>query len=228
MNLQQLEELDIRTASIPELESAIRVAGHSLNRRIEHISNTKSVYKGAVNYINRTGGKFAISNPNIKRPQFGATSQQYRASLQKEVARAQGFLAAKGSTVKGARAIFKKLEQNLFDDDDNASRKAFEKLPKSEQDDLISAFWDEYHRFKESTNYKYEESEEPDTNDSGNHSNDPMLKEFRRVYRQGLRGDDLVKHMQDAVQDMRRKQDEESENEWERQFGGSEWSQMFK
>lgn len=221
MTLQELEDLDIKSATIPQLEEAIRTATRSLNKRYEHVKHNKRAYQGAVEYIDRTGGKFALSHKNIYKPSQGATKQQYRASLQKEVSRAQGFQKARGSRVKEARQIRKDFLENMFGDD-RALKNAFEKLPTSTQADLVSEFWNGWHKFLESNQYHYEYTEA-----ASDRSQDAMLTEYRNQFLSSIRNDDLQDAMEKSLKERRAREDEEFQKKLEKEIGGTDWGKLF-
>lgn len=221
MTLQDLENLDLKKATIPELEEAIRTATRSLNKRYEHVKHTKNAYQGAVNYIDRTGGKFALSHKNIFKPSQGATPQQYRASLQKEVARAQGFQKSQGSRVQSARQIRKDLLENMFGGDKRL-KKVFESLPTATKNDLISEFWSGWHKFVESNQYHYEY-----TNESNDHMSDSMLREYRESFFNSVRSEELQNQLQKSLKERRQREDEEFQKDIESEINGTDWGDMF-
>lgn len=180
MTLKELEDLDVSSASTETLEAALQKAVKSLNPRIKNIGKRHDTAKNAYKAIKESGGLFSLS---ATRHDYGKTKKGYRNALIREVARAQKFQRSKTGTVKGARAYFKESKNILSE----KYGKGIDHLPKKDLDELISAEWEEFHRYRETHPANYWSKQQ----------RIQTLNYFKKARSEGLSGQELADRIED-------------------------------
>ena len=87
----------------PELKSLVSQMGGRLNKRVSNLKYAEGANKSAYEKVQESGGKFSIKGKNRK-------------ELMYEAKREQSFYRMKGSTVSGAKQIYKNMEKAMGTD----------------------------------------------------------------------------------------------------------------
>ena len=95
----------------PELKSLVSQMGGRLNKRISNLKYAEGANKFAYEKVQESGGKFSVKGKNRK-------------ELMYEAKREQGFYRMKGSTVSGAKKIYKNMEKAMGSDKKKYMKKA--------------------------------------------------------------------------------------------------------
>ena len=132
--------------STPELKKLVSTMGGRLNKRISNLKYAEGANKSAYEKVQESGGKFSVKGKNRK-------------ELMYEVKREQGFYRMKGSTVSGAKKIYKSMEKAMGSDKKKYMKKEKNKAKKEgrkfnrrqvskEYDQRVGKAWDDFKKWK--------------------------------------------------------------------------------
>ena len=132
--------------STPELKSLVSQMGGRLNKRISNLKYAEGANKSAYEKVQESGGKFSVKGKNRK-------------ELMYEAKREQGFYRMKGSTVSGAKQIYKSMEKAIGSDKKKYMKKEKKKAKKEgrkfnrrqvskEYDERVGRAWDDFKEWK--------------------------------------------------------------------------------
>lgn len=132
--------------STPELKSLVSQMGGRLNKRISNLKYAEGANKSAYEKVQESGGKFSVKGKNRK-------------ELMYEAKREQGFYRMKGSTVSGAKQIYKSMEKAIGSDKKKYMKKEKKKAKKEgrkfnrrqvskEYDQRVGKAWDDFKKWK--------------------------------------------------------------------------------
>jgi len=132
--------------STPELKSLVSQMGGRLNKRISNLKYAEGANKSAYEKVQESGGKFSVKGKNRK-------------ELMYEAKREQGFYRMKGSTVSGAKKIYKSMEKAMGSDKKKYMKKEKKKAKKEgrkfnrrlvskEYDQRVGKAWDDFKKWK--------------------------------------------------------------------------------
>ena len=133
--------------STPELKSLVSSMGSRLNKRVVNIKYAQGANKTAYEKIQESGGKFSVKGKNRK-------------ALLYEAKREQSFYRMKGSTVSGAKQIYKNMEKAMGSDKKKYMREEKKKAKKEGRkfnrnqasknyDKRVGKAWDDFKKWKE-------------------------------------------------------------------------------
>ena len=132
--------------STPELKSLVSQMGGRLNKRISNLRYAEGANKSAYEKVQESGGKFSVKGKNRK-------------ELMYEAKREQNFYRMKGSTVSGAKKIYKSMEKAMGSDKKKYMKKEKKKAKKEgrkfnrrlvskEYDQRVGKAWDDFKKWK--------------------------------------------------------------------------------
>ena len=132
--------------STPELKSLVSQIGGRLNKRISNLRYAEGANKSAYEKVQESGGKFSVKGKNRK-------------ELMYEAKREQDFYRMKGSTVSGAKKIYKSMEKAMGSDKKKYMKKEKKKAKKEgrkfnrrqvskEYDQRVGKAWDDFKKWK--------------------------------------------------------------------------------
>ena len=132
--------------STPELKSLVSQIGGRLNKRISNLRYAEGANKSAYEKVQESGGKFSVKGKNRK-------------ELMYEAKREQNFYRMKGSTVSGAKKIYKSMEKAMGSDKKKYMKKEKKKAKKEgrkfnrrlvskEYDQRVGKAWDDFKKWK--------------------------------------------------------------------------------
>ena len=149
MTLSEFNELtttQLMHLTTPELKSLVSTMGGRLNKRISNLRYAEGANKSAYEKVQESGGKFSVKGKNRK-------------ELMYEAKREQSFYRMKGSTVSGAKKIYKSMEKAIGSDKKKYMKKEKEKAKKEgrrfnrrlvskEYDQRVGKAWDDFKKWK--------------------------------------------------------------------------------
>ena len=149
MKLSEFNELSttqLMHLSTPELKSLVSQMGGRLNKRISNLKYAEGANKSAYEKVQESGGKFSVKGKSRK-------------ELLYEAKREQGFYRMKGSTVSGAKKIYKSMEKAMGSDKKKFMKKEKKKAKKEgrkfnrrqaskEYDQRVGKAWDDFKKWK--------------------------------------------------------------------------------
>lgn len=149
MTLSEFNELSttqLMHLSTPELKSLVSTMGSRLNKRISNLKYAEGANKSAYEKVQESGGKFSVKGKSRK-------------ELMYEAKREQGFYRMKGSTVSGAKKIYKSMEKAMGSDKKKYMKKEKKKAKKEgrkfnrrqvskEYDKRVGKAWDDFKKWK--------------------------------------------------------------------------------
>ena len=132
--------------STPELKSLVSQIGGRLNKRISNLRYAEGANKSAYEKVQESGGKFSVKGKNRK-------------ELMYEAKREQNFYRMKGSTVSGAKKIYKSMEKAMGSDKKKYMKKEKKKAKKEgrkfnrrkvskDYDQRVGKAWDDFKKWK--------------------------------------------------------------------------------
>lgn len=150
MTLQEFNELSttqLMHLSTPELKSIVSAMGSRLNKRVVNLKYAQGANKSAYEKVQESGGKFSVKGKNRK-------------ALMYEVKREQGFYRMEGSTVSGAKKIYKNMEKAMGSDkkkymkeEKKRAKKEGRKFNRNQAsknyDKRVGKAWDDFKKWKE-------------------------------------------------------------------------------
>ena len=149
MTLSEFNELTttrLMHLSTPELKNLVSTMGGRLNKRITNLKYAQGANKSAYEKVQESGGKFSVKGKNRK-------------ELMYEAKREQSFYRMKGSTVSGAKKIYKSMEKAMGSDKKKYMKKEKKKATKEgrkfnrrqvskEYDQRVGKAWDDFKKWK--------------------------------------------------------------------------------
>ena len=149
MTLQEFNELSttqLMHLTTPELKSLVSQMGGRLNKRISNLKYAEGANKSAYEKVQESGGKFSVKDKSRK-------------ELIYEAKREQSFYRMKGSTVSGAKKIYKSMEKAMGSDKKKFMKKEKMKAKKEgrkfnsrqaskEYDQRVGKAWDDFKKWK--------------------------------------------------------------------------------
>ena len=150
MTLSEFNELSttqLMHLSTPELKSLVSTMGSRLNKRVVNLKYAKGANKYAYENVQESGGKFSVKGKNRK-------------TLLYEAKREQSFYRMKGSTVSGAKKIYKNMEKSMGSDKKKYMKEEKKKAKKEGRkfnrnqvsknyDKRVGKAWDDFKKWKE-------------------------------------------------------------------------------
>ena len=132
--------------STPELKKLVSTMGGRLNKRISNLRYAEGANKSAYEKVQESGGKFSVKGKNHK-------------ELMYEAKREQSVYRMKGSTVSGAKKIYKSMEKAMGSDKKKHMKKEKKKAKKEgkkfnrrqvskEYDQRVGKAWDDFKKWK--------------------------------------------------------------------------------
>ena len=132
--------------STPELKKLVSTMGGRLNKRISNLRYAEGANKSAYEKVQESGGKFSVKGKNRK-------------ELMYEAKREQGFYRMKGSTVSGAKQIYKSMEKAMGSDKKKYMKKEKKKAKKEgrkfnrrqvskKYDQRVGKAWEDFKKWK--------------------------------------------------------------------------------
>ncbi len=98
-DILDLEPGELMKLDRPQLAKIVSQMSSVANKRVSRLKKS-GVQSQALENVNRGGGSFGVRGKNINQ-------------LRSEYKRARGFLQSKSSTVKGAKAVNKRIEEQI-------------------------------------------------------------------------------------------------------------------
>lgn len=149
MTLSEFNELtttQLMHLSTPELKNLVSTMGGRLNKRIINLKYAEGANKSAYEKVQESGGKFSVKGKNRK-------------ELMYEAKREQSFYRMKGSTVSGAKKIYKAMEKAMGSDKKKYMKKEKKKAKKEgrkfnrrlvskKYDQRVGKAWDDFKKWK--------------------------------------------------------------------------------
>lgn len=110
-----MSNVQVKNLSNEQLHDIVTRAAGSLNRRMQNIMYTPSASKYAVRKAQASGagGRFTTEGMKVYNRETGRTEYN-RAALEREFARERAFFREESSTVRGAKARTKQIEEDWF------------------------------------------------------------------------------------------------------------------
>lgn len=150
MTLQEFNNLSttqLMHLSTPELKSLVSTMGSRLNKRVSNLRYAQGANKYAYENVQKSGGKFSVKGKNRK-------------DLMYEAKREQEFYRMKGSTVSGAKKIYKSMEKAMGSDkkkymkkEKNKAKKEGRKFNRNQvsknYDKRVGKAWEDFKKWKE-------------------------------------------------------------------------------
>ena len=150
MTLSEFNELSttqLMHLSTPELKSLVSTMGSRLNKRVSNLRYAQGANKSAYENVQESGGKFSVKGKNRK-------------ALLYEAKREQSFYRMKGSTVSGAKKIYKTMEKAMGSDKKKYMKEEKKKAKKEGRkfnrnqvsknyDKRVGKAWDDFKKWKE-------------------------------------------------------------------------------
>ena len=150
MKLSEFNELSttqLMHLSTPELKNLVSTMGGRLNKRISNLKYADGANKSAYEKVQESGGKFSVKGKNRK-------------ELMYEAKREQGFYRMKGSTVSGAKKIYKNMEKAMGTGKKKYMKESKKQAKKEgrefnrrqaskEYDQRVGKAWDDFKKWKE-------------------------------------------------------------------------------
>lgn len=150
MTLQDFNNLtttQLMHLSTPELKSLVSTMGGRLNKRIVNLKYAQGANKSAYEKVQESGGKFSVKGKSRK-------------DLMYEAKREQDFYRMKGSTVSGAKKIYKNMEKAMGSDKKKYMREEKKKAKKEGRkfnrnqasknyDKRVGKAWNDFKKWKE-------------------------------------------------------------------------------
>ena len=149
MTLQEFNELSttqLMHLNTPELKSLVSQMGGRLNKRISNLKYAEGANKSAYEKVQESGGKFSVKDKSRK-------------ELIYEAKREQSFYRMKGSTVSGAKKIYKSMEKAIGSDKKKfmknekmkakkEGRKFNRRQVSKEYDQRVGKAWEDFKKWK--------------------------------------------------------------------------------